>query len=82
MVQWSLYKILGRYQAQTGRPMSLNQLADDSGVTRSVVMSIASGQSKRVDLKTLNRLLDYFVDKMGPVSVADLLEYVPGEPQT
>ena len=44
-------------------------------------MTIANGQSKRVDLKTLNRLLDYFADKVEPVSVADLLEYVPGEPQ-
>ena len=44
-------------------------------------MTIANGQSKRVDLKTLNRLLDYFADKVEPVNVADLLEYVPGEPQ-
>lgn len=81
MVQWSLYKILGRYQALTGKPMSLNQLADDSGVTRSVVMSIANGHSKRVDLKTLNRLLDYFSDKLDSVNVADLLEYIPDKPQ-
>jgi DNA-binding Xre family transcriptional regulator len=81
MVQWSLYKLLGRYQAATGQPMSLNQLANDSGITRSVIMTIANGQSKRVDLKTLNRLLDYFADKVEPVSVADLLEYIPGEPQ-
>jgi hypothetical protein len=32
-------------------------------------------------MKTLNTLLDFFATKVDPISVADLLEYVPEKPQ-
>jgi DNA-binding Xre family transcriptional regulator len=81
MVRWSLYKAMGRYQAQTGEPMSLNDLAKATGLARSIIMSAANGSSTRVDMKTLNTLLDFFATKVDPISVADLLEYVPKKPQ-
>ena len=81
MVRWSLYKVMGRYQAQTGVPMSLNDLAEATGLAHTVILFVANGRSTRVDLKTLNTLLDFFADKVDPISVADLLEYEPGIPQ-
>lgn len=70
---------MGRYQAQTGRPLTVNQLARESGITRSVVMSAAKGEARRVDMKTLNTLLEFFSQELETVTVADLLEYVPDE---
>jgi hypothetical protein len=61
---------MGRYQAQTGEPMSLNDLAKATGLARSIIMSAANGTSTRVDMKTLNTLLDFFATKVEPISTA------------
>ena len=76
MIQWTLVHMMGRYQAKTGERLSIRGLAAGAGVSPSAVCMMASGQNKRVDLRTLDKLLDFFEDVLEePVSVADLMEY-------
>lgn len=41
-------------------PLSLRQLAQESGITPSVVSTLATGRTRRIDFDTIDRLLDYF----------------------
>lgn len=78
MIQWKLSQMMGRYQVETGKRLTLGELADASGVARSSVTTAVAGQSKRVDLSTLDKLLTFFEEELEQsVTVADLLEYVP-----
>jgi transcriptional regulator with XRE-family HTH domain len=41
-------------------PLSLRRLAEESGVSLSVLASLHTGHSQRVDYATIDRLLNYF----------------------
>ncbi len=41
-------------------PLSLRRLAEESGVSLSVLASLHMGHSQRVDYATIDRLLNYF----------------------
>ena len=56
--------------------ISLRRLARESGVSLSVVVSLHTGRSQRVDFATLDRLLTYFGRAL-QVSVNDLLVWEP-----
>ncbi|GCE51127.1 DNA-binding Xre family transcriptional regulator [Thermosporothrix hazakensis] len=61
--------------AQKGQaPISLRRLADESGVSLSVIVALHRGRSQRVDFATLDRLLTFF-NHFFPVSMNDLLEW-------
>lgn len=78
MLRWKLTQMMGRYQMETGKRLTLGQLAKITGVSRSSVTTAAAGQNKRVDLVTLDKLLNFFTEQLEqPVTVADLLEFTP-----
>jgi len=78
MLRWKLTQMMGRYQMETGKRLTLGQLAEITGVSRSSVTTAAAGQNKRVDLVTLDKLLNFFAEQLGqPVTVGDLLEFTP-----
>lgn len=52
--------------------ISLRRLAQESGVSQSVLVALHTGRSQRVDYATLDRLLSYF-NRFMPVSMEDLL---------
>lgn len=81
MMRWTIYQMMGRYQTRTGRRLTVAELAREAGLPRSVVLMAANGYSKRVDLKTLDRLLDFFSRELESATAADLLEFVPDQPQ-
>jgi transcriptional regulator with XRE-family HTH domain len=62
-----------RERAAEGRPaLSLRRLAEESGVSLSVLVALHTGRSRRVDYATLDRLLSYFARSI-PVTMNDLL---------
>ncbi len=54
--------------------VSLRKLAKETGVSLSVLASLHTGRSKRIDYITLDRLLTYFSAYV-KVSMNDLLEW-------
>jgi len=78
MLQWKLTQMMGRYQMETGKRLTLGELAQVTGVSRSSVTTAAAGENKRVDLVTLDKLLNFFSERLQqPVNVSDLLEFTP-----
>lgn len=60
-------------RAKQGKPtISLRSLARESGVSLSVLASLHTGRSQRVDYTTIDRLLNYFSYYFN-VSVDDLI---------
>ena len=69
---------MGRYQAKTGERLTVRGLAKAAGVSASTVGTDVLGSKKRVDIQTIDKLLTYFRSVLEqPVTVADLIEYVP-----
>lgn len=61
--------------ARSGQPaISLRRLAQESGVSQSVVMALHTGRSQRIDYATIDRLLAYF-NRFLPVTIDDLLTW-------
>jgi transcriptional regulator with XRE-family HTH domain len=62
-------------RAKLGKPtLSLRSLARESGVSLSVLASLHTGRSQRIDYTTIDRLLNYFSYYFN-VSVDDLFAW-------
>ena len=69
-------------RAQQGLPvLSLRKLADESGVSLSVLTALNTGRSHRIDYHTIDQLLIYF-SRYFSVTTSDLLvwEQAPATP--
>jgi len=64
-------------RAKQGQPaVSLRRLAQESGVSQSVLMALHTGRNQRIDYATIDRLLSYF-SRFLPVCIDDLLTWEP-----
>lgn len=54
--------------------LSLRQFSQESGVSLSVLASLHTGRSQRIDYATIDRLLTYF-NRFLPVSMDDLFKW-------
>ncbi|HEY3994048.1 MAG TPA: helix-turn-helix transcriptional regulator [Ktedonobacteraceae bacterium] len=54
--------------------ISLRLLSQESGVSLSVLASLHTGRSQRIDYATIDRLLTYF-NRFFPVSIDDLFRW-------
>ncbi len=76
---------LNEERARQKQPtISLRRLAQESGVSQSVLVALHTGRSQRIDYATIDRLLAYF-NRFLPVSIDDLLSWEPeqeSEPST
>lgn len=62
-------------RAQDGKePLSLRRLATESGVSLSVLASLNTGKSQRIDYTTIDNLLVYF-NRYFEVTTSDLLAW-------
>lgn len=59
--------------------LSLRRLADECGVSLSVLTALNTGKSTRIDFETIDKLLSYFSTYF-PISTADLLVW-EGKPE-
>jgi transcriptional regulator with XRE-family HTH domain len=79
-VSCDLRMLLARLNVERARrgqaALSLRRLAEDSGVSLSVLVALHTGRSGRVDYATLDRLLTYFSGYFA-VSMNDLLVWEP-----
>lgn len=69
-------------RAQQGQTaLSLRRLAQESGVSQSVLVALHTGRSQRIDYATIDRLLSYFSHFL-PVTIDDLLTWEPEVEET
>jgi DNA-binding Xre family transcriptional regulator len=59
---------------QGNPPVSLRRLAEESGVSLSVLTALNTGRSQRIDYNTIDHLLDYF-NRYFHVTAGDLLAW-------
>ncbi len=59
-------------------PLSLRQLAIESGVAHSVVTNLAADRSGRIDYDTIDKLLSY-INKYVPANTGELLTWTRAE---
>lgn len=72
---------LNMQRAQNGQSaISLRRMAQESGISQSVLVSLNTGRSQRIDYTTVDRILTYF-NRFMTVSMDDLLTWQP-EPIT
>lgn len=64
---------------QNEPPLSLRQLALESGVSLSVLTALNTGRNQRIDFQTIDRLLAYF-SRYFTVTTGDILQWT-GDPQ-
>ncbi len=69
-------------RAKSGQSaISLRRLAQESGVSQSVLVSLHTGRSQRVDYATIDRLLSYF-NRFAPLHMDDLFTWEAGQEKT
>jgi len=77
-ISCKLRVLLARVNVERARqgkpPLSLRRLADESGVSLSVVAALHTGRSQRIDYTTIDHLLTYFSSYF-EVTTADLLTW-------
>ena len=77
-IKMAVRKLIAREnmrRAETGEPvLTQTELERLSGVSQSVVSTLISGKMKRIDLKTINGLCNFF-----QVQPGDLFDYTPDE---
>lgn len=56
--------------------ISLRRLAEETGISLSVLISLNTGKSQRIDYSTIDRLLIFF-NRYLPVDAGDLLVWEP-----
>jgi hypothetical protein len=54
--------------------ISLRRIAQESGIAQSVLVSLHTGRSQRVDYATIDRLLSYF-NQFYPIHIEDLFSW-------
>ena len=66
-------------RAKQGQPaVSLRRLAQESGVSQSVLVALHTERNQRIDYATIDRLLCYF-NRFLPVHIDDLLTWEPAQ---
>ena len=77
-VSCQLRVLLARLNVERARrrqpAVSVRRLAEESGVSLSVVAALHTGRSRRIDFATLDRLLAYF-NRFLAVSMDDLITW-------
>ena len=74
MLRLLLAKVNVERARQGKTALSLRQLANESGVSLSVLSALNTGRSKRIDYSTIDQLLVYF-NRYFTVTTSDLLEW-------
>ncbi len=60
------------YQAKLGRVVTLDEVADATGITRAALSRIERNKTERIDFDTLKKLCAFY-----GVGVGDILEFRP-----
>lgn len=78
-MKWHLKELIGRYESQNPNDsLSYRRIESDTGIGKTVITKIATNKAARLDLATMNTLLNYFSQKLGEeLTVDDMLRWEP-----
>ena len=75
-MRWHLKELIGRYESMKGESIRYEDISQATGLSTNTLTQIARNQATRADLKTINRLLDFFSGALGErLTTDDLLRY-------
>jgi hypothetical protein len=80
MVHWHLPRLIEQVQQASDEPLSLPQIARTTGIAVSTIYMLVEHPPRRVDTRTLNQLLIFLSQHLGPLTMNDLLEFESPEP--
>lgn len=78
-MKWHLKELIGRYESQNPNDsLSYRRIEAETGIGKTVITKIATNKAARLDLTTINTLLNYFSRKLGEeLTVDDMLRWEP-----
>ena len=77
-MKWKFSELQGRVQAGTGHKVTYEEISQETGLANQTIANLSTGRAKRLDLSTMERLLDFFSERLGErLTTDDLLEYRP-----
>lgn len=79
MVYWRWPTLLEQARQQSGERLHYAQIAQATGLSISTVYLLTEHPPKRVDIHTLDRLLIFLRQYLGPITTNDLLEFEHSE---
>lgn len=80
MITWKVDELIKRYEEMSGETLTYRKIADGSGISKSTVWKVLSGQSQSADFAVTSKLLAFFSDKLGQeLGLTDILRYDPVE---
>lgn len=80
MIRWRLDELMEQYREATGEPLKPTHLAQKTGLAPSTIHKHVHRPPLRVDFQTLEVLLKFFSNTLGPLTTQDLVEFV-NQPQ-
>ncbi len=82
-VTFNVDRLLRQLSAQNNRDYDKAWVAALSGISRTTITAITTGQNTRIDLETIGKLTAFFRSQGMPITVADLfsVEEQPRPPQ-
>lgn len=72
---FNLYELVKRLEIQKGQNVPYAYVAEKSGLSRFTIQKIALNQATRVDLETLQKLVDFFAAEGMAITINDLFRY-------
>ena len=78
-MKWHLKELIGRYESRNPNDsLSYRRIEAETGIGKTVITKIATNKAARLDLATVNTLLNYFSQKLGEeLTVDDMLHWEP-----
>lgn len=78
MMRWDVRVLKARCEAKTKQPLTYNDIASGSGISKSTVWKIMTDQSTNADFEVTSKLLGFFSEQMKePLALTDILHYEP-----
>lgn len=70
--KFALSQLLRQLALHNNRDYDKSTVAELSGISRTTITAITNNSSRRIDLETLEKLLDFFAAEGLPIGVGDL----------
>lgn len=75
--KFNLKQLIRQLESKNNRDYEYQQIAQACGLSRFTVASIANNGSVRIELRTIDKLLDFFAAEGMPVTVDQLFTVSP-----
>ena len=75
MVRWKMDGLIQRYEEATGSSIKATQLMREANLSPSTTYLVLRGEPLRISLKSIDSLLSFFSQYLGPLQISDLIEF-------